>query len=129
MGWVSAFQNGVSRLGRPDPQDITSEDQQILIDASRTSKLDILDVAGSKGLKIGGSHDFWYNHPWVSNDLLLLSAFSRSPTERGLDRQILENGLEINYFPLDYEQVAKKIIRSHKEELKEDIEKWQREVK
>jgi len=60
---------------------------------------------------------------------LLLSAFSRSPTERGLDRQILENGLEINYFPLDYEQVAKKIIRSHKEELKEDIEKWQREVK
>ena len=125
---LSAFQNGVSRLGRPDPKDITSEDQQLLIDASRTSKLDILDVAGSKGLKIGGSHDFWYTHPWVSNDLLLLSFFSGSPTERGLNRLVLDNGLEINYFPIDYEQVVKKIIRSHKEELKEDIEKLRRDL-
>ncbi len=126
---LSAFQNGVSRLGRPDRQDITSEDQQILINASRTSKLDILDVAGSKGLKMGGSHDFWYSHPWVSNDLLLLSAFSKSPTERGLKRHILENGLEINYFPINYEQVAKEIIRALKDELQEDIEKWQRDAK
>lgn len=108
---LAAYQNGVSRLGRPNLKDITVEEGQILIEATKSPKLNILNVGDSKALKVGGAHDSWYNHPWVSNDLLLLLLFNANPEERGLQKYISKNGAESYFFPDDYDKKILKIIR------------------
>jgi hypothetical protein len=120
---LSAFKNGISRLGKPDPKDITPEQQQIMIAASKTSKLDILNVSSLDGLQVGAAHGSWYTNPWVSNDMLFVTGFNISPMDRGLERSTMENGLKLYYFPKDYDLRVREIIDSYKEELFEELEK------
>ena len=94
---------GKSRLGRPKADEIPPEERDILINSSLTDALDILDIAGSHSLSAGTSHSFWYSHPWVSNDLLLLMLLKLSPEERRLSRVLHESGMEVWHFPEDYE--------------------------
>lgn len=114
---LSAFQNGVSRLGRPDPTELTEQEAALMIEAMATPNLDVIDIGGSTALHIGGAHDSWYNHPWVSNDLLLLLLFNATPEDRGLERYIKSNGLKAFRFPENYEEIIKKIIEGHKNNL------------
>jgi len=60
---LSAMQNGVSRLGRPDGTELTEDQRRIVVDAMNTPKLNVLDVGDSAPLNIGKAHDSWYNHP------------------------------------------------------------------
>ena len=124
---LSAFQNGMSRLGRPDPSELTPEQLQILIDASRTPQMDLLDISGSEALDIGGGHDSWYNHPWVSNDVLALLLFNAPPLERGLDEYWYEDGSLAYRFPPDYESRVRAIIVERKDELLERLKSEGRE--
>ena len=49
-----------------------------------------------------GSHNFWYNHPWVSTDVLVQLLFQARPRERGPELHEGEQGARIWHFPLDY---------------------------
>ena len=114
----AAIQNGISRLGRPDPSELTLEEGKILLEAMETDMLDVLDVGASEALKLGGAHNSWYNHPWVSNDLLLLLLYKVSPKERGLVEYRLGNGATGYYFPKNYDEIIKNILNKGREEYK-----------
>jgi hypothetical protein len=59
-----------------------------------------------------GSHSFWYSHPWVSTDVLVLFLLQARPAERGLVEYEGERGGRVWYFPEDYpEQVSRAINR------------------
>ena len=83
----------------------------------KTPRLDVLDVGGSEALRLGGAHDSWYNHPWVSTDLFLLLFFNASPEERGLEKFYFQNGAEGYHFPRDYDLKIKQIINEHKKDI------------
>ncbi len=99
-----------SRLGRPDATEISEEEKKIFINKSKTGTFDILDIEGSKALEAGESHSFWYSHPWVSTDLLLLMLINLSPKERGLTRHQFDEGLVVYHFPVDYEERISKLL-------------------
>ncbi len=107
---LAAFQNGVSRLGRPNATELDKKETATIIAALDTPRLNVLDVGGSEALNLGGAHDSWYNHPWVSNDLLMLLLFNASPEERGLTESYSEMGVKLYHFPQDYDQKIREII-------------------
>ncbi len=119
---LSAFQNGMSRLGRPDPSEVSPEQLQILIDASRTAQMDLLDISGSEDLDAGGAHDSWYNHPWVSNDVLALLLFNASPLQRGLHEFEHEDGSLSYRFPPDYESRFRAIVDKNRESFRKSLQ-------
>ena len=118
---LSAFQNGLSRLGRPDVSEVSKNDLQVLIDASNTPQLDLLDVGGSEALQIGKAHDSWYNHPWVSTDVLMLLLFNAGPLERGLEEKRYSDRSTAYIFPSDYQSRIRTISAERKEELREKL--------
>lgn len=94
-----------SRLGRPDLDDISSGDADWLINQTKESKFDVIDIDPSAIPGLGkGDHDFWYNSPWVSTDALLCINLDVDPGKRGLVERTGANGGRIWYFPPDYEQ-------------------------
>lgn len=117
----SAMQNGISRLGRPNIDELSEEQGRAIVEALHDDKLDVLNVGDSKALKLGGTHDSWYTHPWVSNDLLLLMLFNASPEERGLEEYRLGNGETGYYFPENYDQIIKEILEKGKKEFQADV--------
>ena len=111
----AAIQNGLSRLGRPDLSELTEEELTTVLQMIRTDRLDILNVGNSDALQLGGAHDSWYNHPWVSNDLLLLMLYNASPSERGLEKYELGGGATGYYFPENYHHFIKELRRISRE--------------
>ena len=105
---------GKSRLGRPIAKEATTIERELLTASSLTKNLDILDIEGSHSLQVGTSHNFWYNHPWVSNDLLLLMLLNLSPKERGLIGTLHKGGMKIWHFPENYEQKIRVLIEKLK---------------
>ncbi len=101
---------GKSRLGRPSADEITLDERDILRSMSQSDILDIIDIKGSYSLKAGTSHSFWYSHPWVSNDLLLMMLLHLSPEERGLVSSQVENGLTVYHFPENYEERVRELV-------------------
>lgn len=123
---LSALQNGMSRLGRPDLTEVSDEELRILVEATTTPQFDVLDISGSKALDIGSAHDSWYNHPWVSADILMLLLFNSDPLDRGLKKYIYPDKSAAYRFPDDYDTTIKEIITKHRKEL---LEKLQSEAK
>lgn len=113
---LAAFQNGVSRLGRPDVSELSAEEAETIMTLLKTPELNVLDVGGSEALKLGSAHDSWYSHPWVSNDLLMLFLFNPSPEERGLQAHYSDSGVKTYQFPENYAETIYKIINEHKVE-------------
>ncbi len=111
---LSAMQNGVSRLGRPDTTELTEDQRRILIDAMNTPKLNVLDVGDSAPLNIGKAHDSWYNHPWVSMDVLALLLFNLDPLERGLEEHRSGSMATTYRFPDNYDSNIRKIGKENK---------------
>ena len=93
-----------SRLGRPDLEDINTADAEWVQAQTKTSKLDVLfiDPTTIPGIE-KGSHAFWYQSPWVSNDAMLNIELHASPASRGLAEYETKRGTRIWYFPADYE--------------------------
>jgi esterase/lipase superfamily enzyme len=93
-----------SRAGRPDPSELSAADSQWMIEASQR---DDFDLISARAEDLPGmdrrSHIFWYDHPWVSSDVLLKLLFHFSPDERGLQRNDSEARLQYWTFPEDYE--------------------------
>ena len=111
----SAMQNGVSRLGRPDVTELDEDESKAILEVMKTPQLNILDVGESTPLNLGKAHDSWYNHPWVSRDILMLLLFNLDPLERGLVEH-WENGRAKTYrFPDDYEINLARIAKNKRE--------------
>ena len=53
---------------------------------ARDTRLDILRIRPEDMPDLSAtSHTFWYDDPWVSNDLLVMLGFDLQPAERGLE--------------------------------------------
>jgi esterase/lipase superfamily enzyme len=93
-----------SRLGKPDIKDLTQAQADWIIEKTRDSNFDVLEVDYNAipGLS-KGSHDYWYQNPWTSTDALLTLNFHASPQERALISRESENAPQIWYFPEDYD--------------------------
>jgi esterase/lipase superfamily enzyme len=110
---LAADHHGVSRAGRPDPEELSVEETKLVIEASRNLDVDLLWIdAGHLPGMSKGAHDFWYNHPWVSTDVLVQILFNARPPERGLEPHHGEAGGTVWSFPSDYpERVSDAIGR------------------
>ncbi len=115
--FLSEMQNGVSRLGRPDARELDATEMQKIHEAMATPELNVIDAGGSKGLHVGGGHDFWYNNSWVSTDLLMLLFFNAGPEERGLVADISRSGAELFYFPDNYHEIIPNLVQKQKEKV------------
>jgi esterase/lipase superfamily enzyme len=102
----------VSRAGRPNLSDIGPEETRWLVEASRRDEFDAIavDPAVLPGLP-AGSHSFWYDHPWVSSDVLLKLRFHAPPPARGLTPNTTENDLAFWTFPADYAEQLPAVVR------------------
>ncbi len=108
----SAGHHGVSRAGSPDPDELSEEETQWVIEASQRLPFDILWVTPETIPRMSkGSHSFWYTSPWVSTDVLMLFLFQARPANRGLAVHDTENGVRVWYFPTDYPERVSQAIR------------------
>ena len=114
---LAAMKNGVSSLGRPKATELSEEEAETLIAAMETPELNVIDVGGSEALNLGGAHDSWYSHPWVSNDLLMLFLFNASPEERCLVEYYNELGVKLYRFPKEYDQNIGQLIAAQKKKM------------
>ena len=102
----------ISRAGRPNLIEIGPEETRWLADASGRDGLDVLSIRPEElpGLA-AGSHSFWYDHPWVSSDVLLKLRFHAPPPARGLSPNSNEIELAFWTFPFDYEERLPAVVR------------------
>ena len=116
----AARHHRVSRAGRPDPDELNAEETQWVIEASRKMPLDILWITSETIQDMDkGSHSFWYSHPWVSTDVLVLFLLQARPQDRGLAEYEGERGGRVWYFPEDYPELSSRAISRLKEEQTE----------
>ena len=118
---LSAFQNGVSRLGKPDAAEISEKERDILIDWLKSPKLNVIDVGKSEPLHLGKAHDSWYSHPWVSADVLMLLLFNLDPIERGLHEYWIDEVAKTYRFPPDYDVNLRRIVDENRNMLEERV--------
>lgn len=104
LRWSSLHQRA-SRAGRPDLSELSEEDTRWLLQAAADDAIDVLWVKpeGLPGLD-QRSHTFWYDHPWVSTDLLLKMLFGLPPAKRGLEAGVSAAGVAYWEFTPDYGQ-------------------------
>ncbi|WP_163338274.1 alpha/beta hydrolase [Desulfopila sp. IMCC35008] len=117
----STFQNGVSRLGRPKLSELSDNEIALLLEAMKSTQLNVIDVGGSESLEIGSAHDSWYNHPWVSMDVLLLLLFNANPEERGLREYWAGDEAKLYRFPENYDRDLHDVLRDNQESLGEKL--------
>lgn len=108
---LAARHHGVSRAGRPDPNELTEQETRLVRAAFHEMSFDLLwvDPDTIPGLA-RGAHDFWYNHPWVSTDVLIQLLFQARPEDRGLLLVEDIEGRRAWTFGADYPQRATEAI-------------------
>jgi len=96
--------SGKSRLGKPDIDDLTEQQANWILEQTRTANFTVIDIDPTTIPGMAkGSHDYWYQSPWVSTDALLDLNFHALPEDRGLASVETKRGARIWYFPADYE--------------------------
>jgi esterase/lipase superfamily enzyme len=105
------WRHRISRAGRPNLADIGPDERRWLAEASGRERLDVLSISPENlpGLP-PSSHSFWYDHPWVSSDILLKLLFHAPPLARGLSVNQNEKKVSFWFFPPDYEQRLPQIV-------------------
>lgn len=100
-----------SRAGRPDPTELDATQTGFLIQASNKYGFDLIRVDPYDIPKLPEtSHDFWYEDPWVSSDLLGLLLLNADPPRRGLAAQNTPGGARYWTFPPDFDQRVKQLF-------------------
>lgn len=120
---LSAFQTGDTRLGRPDSSELNDREIEVMLEAMKSDNLDVLDVGGSEPLELGKAHDSWYNHPWVSTDVLLLLLFNADPLERGLEEYWAEGVAKMYRFPVDYDTSLPMVLEQNRSRLEKKVKR------
>lgn len=107
--------HGVSRVGRPNPDELRPEDTQWIVEASNRFGFDIININSEEIPDLDkGAHSFWYDHPWVSSDVLILFLLQLGPAERGLQENYSETGTRYWNFPTDYPARVTAVVRGLK---------------
>ena len=106
------WRHRVSRAGRPNLADIGPDERRWLAEASGRVGLDVVSIRPEDlpGLP-ASSHSFWYDHPWVSSDILVKLRFHAPPLARGLTLNSTEFDVAFWTFPPDYEQRLPAVVR------------------
>lgn len=76
------FMHGRPRVGAADAE----LDEEKFITQTKLSNVEIIDVSlgkTSRGFDITGHH-YWYNHPWISSDMIFLLRTDLPALKRGL---------------------------------------------
>lgn len=95
--------NRASRAGRPDLRELEPEPAEWLLEATASGKAEVIQVSPETMPDLPAtSHTFWYDDPWVSNDVLLTLLFNLPPGLRGLERAVSASGQTYWAFPADY---------------------------
>lgn len=102
---VSQLFNRASRAGRPDADELDDAQRQFLAEAMARRRFDLVEVdpAAIPDLPVR-SHAFWYDHPWVSSDVIALMLLGAAPSDRGLQPRFGEQGARFWTFPEDFDQ-------------------------
>lgn len=100
-----------SRAGRPDLGELSAEQTQFLIDASKKYNFDLIKVDPSVIPDLSRtSHGFWYTNAWVSNDVVATFLRRDPPQQRGLDPSTTGSGARYWIFPQDYDKRVAKAL-------------------
>jgi esterase/lipase superfamily enzyme len=100
-----------SRAGRPNPTELDAAQTDFLLGASHRLGFDLIKVNPNDIPQLPTtSHDFWYEDPWVSSDLLGLLLLNAPPPRRGLAEQNTENGVLYWTFPPDFETRVRRLF-------------------
>lgn len=100
--------NKGSRLGKPDIEEADADDLAWFRKMSWTDKLDIIEIDPDVIPGIDpGAHNYWYNHPWVSTDAIILLNAHFRPADRVLVSSGEENRAQLWSFPANYDQAVK----------------------
>ncbi len=92
-----------TRAGRPDVQQLTEEESLLLLEAAEQSDLQLVQIHPANLVGTAGtSHTFWYEDPWVSNDVLVTLLFNLPPPDRELDSGEGVSGAPYWTIPADY---------------------------
>ncbi|HRO11039.1 alpha/beta hydrolase [Amaricoccus sp.] len=95
--------NRASRAGRPDIRELSADTSARLLAASAAGEIEIVQVHPDRMPELSAtSHTFWYDHPWVSNDVLLTLLFHLPPATRALAPGTAPSGAAYWTFPEDY---------------------------
>jgi esterase/lipase superfamily enzyme len=100
-----------SRAGRPNPTELDTTQTEFLLEASRRLGFDLIKVDPNDIPKLPTtSHDFWYEDPWVSSDLLGLFLLHAPPPRRGLAEQNIDGGVLFWTFPPDFDMRVRQLF-------------------
>jgi esterase/lipase superfamily enzyme len=100
---LAEVMNRGSRAGRPDLRELDAEAAAWVARASADYGVEVLQVRPENMPEMPArSHTFWYDDPWVSNDLLLLLLFDMGARERALQGGLTAAGTDYWTFPPDY---------------------------
>jgi len=101
---LAQFHHKESRAGRPDGRELSDEETRWLTDATLQPNFDVIIIDPATIPDLGeGSHAFWYDHPWVSTDVLVQFLLHARPAQRGLVEEKLPRGGQYWVFPPDYD--------------------------
>ncbi len=109
---LSSRVHGISRLGRPNSRHLSMSDFDFLVKAAEKMDFDMISVQPEviPGLA-RRSHAFWYEHPWVSSDVIMKLLFHLPPAERGLERQLYQERFPFWTFPADYDRRVVEVLK------------------
>jgi esterase/lipase superfamily enzyme len=107
------WRHRVSRAGRPNLAELGPDETRWLVETSARVDMDVLSIRPEDlpGLP-AGSHSFWYDHPWVSSDILLKLRFRAPPAGRGLRPDTNEISVAFWRFPTDYAERLPDVVRA-----------------
>jgi esterase/lipase superfamily enzyme len=102
---LAQMAHGGSRAGRPDIDELTEEETELVAELARLGQFNVIDMSTSKPpaeANIHG-HAYWYQSPWVSTDIIIQFIFHADPASRGLELVDLQER-PVWYYPDDYPQ-------------------------
>jgi hypothetical protein len=100
---LAEVMNRGSRAGRPDLSELDPESAAWILGAAEDDGLEVLQIhPGAMPDLAASSHTFWYDDPWVSNDVMLTMMLSLPIEARGLEPGVSPSGAPYWTFPPDY---------------------------
>ena len=105
--------NRASRAGRPDLAELAPDAAEWLLEATGSDGIEVVQVHPETMPDLAAtSHTFWYDDPWVSNDVLATLLFNLPPDLRGLERVESQSGNAYWTFPPDYPDRMPALVQS-----------------
>jgi hypothetical protein len=106
LEWSARLMGGGRRLGL-EPEKLDPHEALTLRTHPRLEVVDCSFGKDLRGFDISG-HRYWYQHPWISSDLMLALRTGAKPQQRGLSQA---PSPQVYYFAPDYARRIGRIAR------------------